>query len=91
MDTYVVKDELRRLDMDGLRAAVGDGHVGAQLPSRVVQRNLHGDAVGRERFDENAVAHKVVTAGRAVLPTSYVVHEACRIPRWAAVWVRESF
>ncbi len=79
MQAHVVKDELRRLDMDGLRAAVGDGHVGAQLPSCVVQRDLHGDAVGREWFDKDPVAHKVVAALRALLPAGHAVLNARRL------------
>lgn len=53
--------------------SVGNGHTGAQLPSRILERNLNRNAVGGERFDHRSAIVEAVRARRAQLPANDAV------------------
>src|SRR5882762_8935856 len=69
----LVQDKFGGLNADGLGAFVSDGDIGAQLPSGIVERHLHGKTVGCERFDKNAIAHEMVASRCVFMPTYHAV------------------
>src|SRR4051812_10664561 len=73
-----VQNELRGIDANGSGALVGDGDIGAQLPSRIVQRDLYGNTVDGEGLDEPAIIHELVAARSAFLPTGDAICKRCR-------------
>src|SRR5437879_4880509 len=54
-------------------AGVGDGDAGVELPTGVLQGDLHGDAVGGGGFDLAAAADELVATGCACVPADDAV------------------